>query len=481
MKKIALLFGIALSLGMMSCDDMLPNPEPGHNPELDLFASGDLAIEKVGGDDAVLDLPALADAGERAVLAKITKLENFPSTYNLVFHVEFSNTPDFAKKGEFTAQLDGDNIVAGPATITTAINEYITRDPAQIKLYTRFAAYAVQGSSSLRLGGADFSYGDYDYTVDQLPPSVILSKDYYIFSREIGATEWVSAPCSKSDNNSSVYDNGVFTALIDVTSAGAEWAIGSTPAAPDYSIVPKSAGATNGTIERATDVTPGIITAMSPYLVTFDVVNNTYNYSLAFDCLYVPGGATGLNNFDAALKLFPNNTFTVYSGTMRLYNQFYFTGQPADNGVVFMRDGDVSVDDKGIITGKVLAEENVTDKTFSASNGLYYIEVNLTDNKVKIVPVKTIQIIGQLNGWNLETAAELTASSRNRIWTIKGVELKANEEFKFCVDHSWDYSFGGSFTDLVQNGGNLKVGEDGTYDLTLDFTTQPNTVTYVKK
>lgn len=89
MKKTALLFGIALAMGLSACDDMLPNPEVPAYPEFDLFASDDLAIAQAGvsaeAPVPTVDLQAYANTGERVVLADITKLENWPSTYTLMF------------------------------------------------------------------------------------------------------------------------------------------------------------------------------------------------------------------------------------------------------------------------------------------------------------------------------------------------------------------------------------------------------------
>lgn len=481
MKKIALLFGIALGLGLMSCDDMLPNPEPVVNPELDLFAGSDLAIEQVGNATTPLQLQALADAGERVPLAKITKLENFPSTYDLVFHVEVSTTPDFEKTGEFTAAIDdAENIVAAASTINSVITDNFTKDPAQIKIYTRFAAYAVQGTSSMRLGGENFNYGAYEYTVDPMTPAVSLSKDYYIFTREIGATTWTSMPLNKNNASASVYDDGVFTGLIEVPQGGAQWSIGADAATPDYALTPSAPEALSGSLAVG-ELVPATIPSMGKYLVTVDVVKNTYSVALAFDFLYVPGNATSLSDFNSVLKLFPNETFSTYSGTMRLYNAYWLTAQPSNEGVVYMRDGELTENPDGSATGLLELVDKKNDNTFMATNGLYYLEMNVADLKLKIVPIPSIQVIGDFNDWNLETAPDLAPASRFRTWTVKDVELTEGQGFKFCVNNDWAYSFGGAYDNLVQNGGNLTAEKTGKFDITIDFSKQPNTVTMVKK
>ncbi len=55
-----------------------------------------------------------------------------------------------------------------------------------------------------------------------------------------------------------------------------------------------------------------------------------------------------------------------------------------------------------------------------------------------------------------------------------GLTLTATDEFKFRKDASWDVNYGGAFTalgeafEVTQGGANIKVAEDGTYDLFLN-------------
>lgn len=60
-------------------------------------------------------------------------------------------------------------------------------------------------------------------------------------------------------------------------------------------------------------------------------------------------------------------------------------------------------------------------------------------------------------------------------WHVaKGVVLTTSDEFKFRKDGAWTVNFGGEFTALdaefavTQDGANIKVTEDGTYDLLLN-------------
>ncbi|MCM1066161.1 MAG: hypothetical protein NC418_01140 [Muribaculaceae bacterium] len=499
MKKSALIFGIALAMGFAACDDMLPNPEPATFPELDLFSSSDLTIEQVNGGETVIDLQPLADAGERLTLAKVTAIQNFPSSFDLVFRFEVSNTPEFTKTTLVETKLEGDLITVAPSTLNSAIYDTFTHDPGQIQLYTRVAAYAVQGTSEMRLGGADYLYGKYDYKVTPFTPAVQLGYDYYLMYRPCGTQQWLTLRLNKVEAAASVYDNGQFAGRVEAPAGGIEWTISVGTTDGTSTLNPVPAEATNAidegtlTAGAAPEATVLEATNMTPYLVSIDVLKNTYTVSIAYDCLYVPGGATSSSNFASVLKLFTND-YVNYDGTMRLYGTYYFTAQPSNDGVVYLlaketpeeggdpKDTEITTDANGVVTAQIQAFASAGEGTaFSATNGLYYISVNVGSLKMKVTPVNSIQLIGQFNDWTLETAPELTSASRFRTWSIKGVELKAGEEFKFCVDHAWAVSYGGDINNIVQNGGNLTVDEDGTYDITLDFAKQPNTVKITKK
>lgn len=54
-------------------------------------------------------------------------------------------------------------------------------------------------------------------------------------------------------------------------------------------------------------------------------------------------------------------------------------------------------------------------------------------------------------------------------------------EFKFRANNGWDINLGGSLTNLVQNGDNIKFTGEGTYVVTLDLSAVPYTATLTKE
>lgn len=483
MKKLALLCGVALALGFTACDDELPNPEGQKNPQLEIFDSANLALSQVeNGAEKAINLQTLADAGEKAVLANITELTDFPADYDLVFKVDMSTTEDFAKSVtiDVPAEFNEEDSVASVAasTINSAIYDNFTKDPAQITLYTRWAAYAVSDLSTMRLGGKDKLYAEYTYDFVPFTPDRILSTAYSLKYKAAGA-DWAYMDMTKAVEGS-VYDDGLFTVQVDVLEAGFQWMV--IPTANIQSqeglIGVETATAASGALVEGEGAVAGEINNNSPYLITIDVVNMTYKVTLAFEQLWVPGSATG-TSVKSALKLFTTD-YVTYDGTLRLYNDWYISAQSTKKGISFMLDGEQTVSEQGVLKGSLVQVANGEGTNMTAENGLYYIKVNLGTMEYSATPIKQISVIGAFNEWNLETAVDLTPNARFQKWTANGVKLTAGE-YKFCVDHSWTICYGGQADDLVQNGANLMLDEDGTYDIELDFTKQPNKLKITKK
>ena len=101
-----------------------------------------------------------------------------------------------------------------------------------------------------------------------------------------------------------------------------------------------------------------------------------------------------------------------------------------------------------------------------AKEGIPYEEV------VEFIPADhTYGIIGGFNDWNGDVAMDATAEN---VWTGE-VELTAGTEFKVRADADWTYSWG------TEDGGNCVAEADGTYVVTIDFSSGNGVVTAALK
>ncbi len=487
MKKLAFLCGVALALGFTACDDELPNPQPQTNPQLPIFESAGLVLSQAGyGANEALNLQAFADQGLKAPLADVTTLVDFPEGFELLFKVEMSDTEDFAKTVTIDATMEDSVVVVPASTINTAISETFTKNPAEITLYTRIAAYAQNGASTMRLGGKDALYGEYTYKIIPFTPDRLLEEAYVL--RYNAGNGWQTMPMVKTTTDN-VYDNGLFTAQVNVQAPGFEWTVLPASSATGSTldgilgVAAADVNGTEGALVEGEEAVANVINKVSPFLITIDVCNLTYKVNLSVENLWVPGGATGTSNFNRVLKLFTTD-YVNYSGTMVLSSNWYLTGQASNEGLVYMLDGEQAESEAGIYSGNLVQLADASGTKMSISSGLYFISVNLGTLRYSASPIKQISVIGQFNNWDLETAVDMTKASRGAKWTVKDLRMTAGE-YKFCVDHAWALSFGGvekdAVDDIRQNGANLTLDEDGVYDITLDFSKQPNKVTLTKK
>lgn len=490
MKKIALLLGVALGFGFAACDEFdLPNPPGQSNPEVPVFNSDNLAIAQAV---ETIDLNADKEAGQKVTLAEITKIVDFPEAYDLVFEMELADNEAFEEAVTLATELNDSLVQIEPSDLNKAIYNNFTKDPSDITVYARLAAFAELGATKVRLGGEDAWYGnDYKYLVIPFTPEKVIETSYYLLQRAVGATAWdvTSALPFSQTSDASVYDNPVFQIKIDVAAPGIEWAVipGSSfdAANLDGIMGVVNPEALNGTLTEGDDITPGLITEVSPYTIKVNIEEMTYNVALAFDYLWVPGNATSTSNFSRVMRL-STTDYINYSGAVRLRNTWYLTGQPSNTGVVYNLGEDENnkpvVDpETGIATGHLVNDLSGKGIKMTATNGFYYVEANLGTLTYKTSPIETISAIGAFNGWDTASAPELSHNTAFTQWTISGVELEAGSEFKFCVNHAWTLSFGGAYDNLVQNGGNLVAPETGKYDIKLDFSTLPYTCTITKK
>lgn len=490
MKKIAFLSGLALAFGLASCSQFdLPNPPGQSNPEVPVFDPANLAIEQVA---TTADLQTLSTAGEKVTLAKVTDLVDFPEAYELTFEVDFADNEGFEDEVTTTAELNDDLIQVEPADLNKVIFNNFTKDPATLNIYTRIAAYAVKDQTKVRLGGSEgYFYADkYTYSVTPFAPAKVIEDVYYLVGDFCGWDLSKGIAFSKTQPDKSAYDSPQFSVKIDVTdaqaAAGYKWKVvpASSVAAGNWTgamgAVASEDNAMSGELVDAPEAqtSAGVISEASPYVITINVEDMTYSVALAFEYLWVPGQGSSTTNFSRVLRL-TTDDFVRYAGVARLRSSWYLTGQASNTGVVYRLDGEQTTDpETGIITGAIVNDP--TAPMMQAPNGFYYVEANLGTRTFKVSPITTISIIGGFNGWDTATAPELNHATNFLTWSITDIQLKAGE-FKFCVNHDWALSFGGALDNLVQNGGNMNVPEDGTYDVALDFSTLPNTCTLTKK
>lgn len=504
MKKLSIFCGLALCLGFVGCNDIdLPNPPGQSNPDEAAFESTDLVVSQAATS---INLVTLNAEQKQAPVAKIDKLDNFPASYGLEFELEVAKNADFYPVVTIPAEIEGDLVTVSPDDLNGAIRATITKDPSEVNVMTRLAAYAVNGNSRIRLGGSENAvYAQYDYQVTPFVPSRVIEDVYYL----VGSfCNWdvKQGIAFTHVGQGSVYDTPDFSVKIDIDAAQASgdgylWKVvpASAVAAGTWDgamgVIPSADSELNGLLVESPEAktNAGVLSTPSPYLISINVEALTYSVTFAFENLWVPSIGTSTTNFTKVLTL-NTNDFITYSGASRLNKQWWITTEPsAKSGHQLYQ----SVTEPAVIDGLVqkgglvIFDANSEDENISgakrmtiSADGLYWIEANLVKMTYKTTHLESVSLVGAFNGWNAAEAVKLTPSADFMTWTGT---VALDGMFKINTNGAWDVDFGGptegpigSNVQLVYKGANMVV-EAGTYDVTVKFNSYPYTLDIVKK
>ncbi len=222
------------------------------------------------------------------------------------------------------------------------------------------------------------------------------------------------------------------------------------------------------------------------YKIVLDVNRHPYTVKLLStefpDRLYVPGSHQNWDPKVASCPTLEGNGEGVYEGGVNLATdgncEFKFS--PVNDWVGDF-GGTITIDKEGYGKGSYGAKENI-----SVPGGYYYIKVDMTEGTLEMQRINKVGITGDFNSWGADV--EFAYDATNDVWKVKQA-LTTTQEFKIRMNGGWSVNRGipvkgvvptGSATAVYNDGENMKVGADGTYTITLDMSTNPNTILIVK-
>lgn len=221
------------------------------------------------------------------------------------------------------------------------------------------------------------------------------------------------------------------------------------------------------------------------YKLVLDVNSHPYTAKVLStsypEKLYLPGSHQGWD--PATAPTLQGNGEGVFEGGVNFVDgggaancEWKFSPKPAwgeDFG------GSITLDDKGKGTAEYGGGSNI-----AVPSGYYYIIVDMTAGTFEMQRISKVGLIGSFNSWGGDV--DFTYDADKNVWTLTNA-LTTADEFKIRFNGAWDMDRGGDgilssgkTISVSQGGSNMKVAEDGTYTITLDMSTNPNTVT-VKK
>ncbi|MDE6277969.1 MAG: hypothetical protein K2M06_07675 [Muribaculaceae bacterium] len=481
MKKISILLMGAMALGLFSCQDEKTNAIPQKNPQLPVMSADALVVD--AKLPAVLDLTALNASETPIVVGDLVSCANFPEGYELKLVGEVGRQAEFKNVGSIELSLTEDSLIYCNADAFEAAYVAAMGKSAKPKeVFFRLMAYAVNGTAEARLGGADAYYCNATSTVTPYDLNIVIESGYGLLGTVNGWSVADAVMLKHSGLNP--YDDPIFSHYFDISVADAKggwwWKVVPQSTVDAGNWVDAANGqfgvAVNGDEALDGDLLPlrvdaegnkvfepnaGCIKAPGVYDFVADMENQTYQFKSMFDILYV-SGAYNVFDWNNAARLISTDG-NKYFGFVNIQGDFKLYGQPDYEGVVYGK----GVGPEGI----KLDGGNITIR----DAGFYMFVANLETGKMPRAIITSLGLIGNHNSWGAQEA--LTPSADNLTWTGT---VALDGEFKIRMNDNWDYNLGGAMDCLVLDGANL-TAEAGTYDVTLDLSKLPFSLTLVKK
>ena len=466
--KLKYLFALPiLATALTGCDDIeMSDAKPVENPQLPGITVEDFRVTPGAALSGTMDLDALS--------ASTTDPDNYMLdlytievlTEDLPESAVLSGGLQLADNAGFDNPFNVDNITVsdGVASVPLSSLLYIRsqmfgKDPRPYTVYYRIPVYVTVNGGQYKIGTRDsyFCNGN-SFTQEGVNPGYTVEEAYYLVGAE-GNTCATAVKFNHSEYN--IYDDAVFTVTVKFGAGNTSWQVvpesvykASNGGVPDAAKCygPADAAALSGTLNLGGK---GTLNADARY--DFSINLSTLEYTVKevadFDYLYTPGGSNGWNQEQS--QMLSTTDHENYSGYVYLNGDFKFTSAPNWDGINYglgNKEGTLST-----------AGDNIP----SPNAGLYWVEVNINALTYTLTPIETVSMVGGFNGWNEKEGVQLTPSEDFLTWTGT-LTLTESNEWKFCMNNSWNPNLGGTLDNLVPNGDNIST-EAGTYTVTLDL------------
>ena len=438
-------------MSMVSCtEDYTDWANPQTNPQEEAVAFGNGSVTPV-------DVINLADVTEDKVqVASIVAPTSSNAAYAPIIKINL---------GDKTFDIDNDGKMA-TADLATYISEKYGKRPVERDINATLDAWVSNGSTTVKLATSEA------FQVKAIPVAPVIDEGYYLvgdmFNVEavgdaaaVDGWNTVSAKQAFKHSDKDVYDDPVFTITFETTKANQYWKIipkknvdaGNFWAAgvvgPKVDGDDSMTGAlTNG------DAKAGKIAKAGKYKLTINMMD--YSYTLEevnYDpFIYFIGSTDGWKSNDQKLALV-DDAKGVYTGYVYLADPnaagFEFKFQRAQGNWntaigagTFVSFGGAAI---GVDNGNI---------GVNAGEGVYYMDVNLSEGTITATKVETMGIIGGFNNWAGD--AVMTWNAEEYCYEATNVGVTA-DGWKFRVNGDWPINLGGSLNNLTAGGDNIAV------------------------
>lgn len=437
-------------MSMVSCtEDYTDWGNPQSNPKEEAVSFGNGSVTPV-------DVINLADVKtEKVKVASIVAPTSSNAAYTPNYKINFDGQ---------SFDIDADGNMA-TAELTSYIVDKWGKRPTERDIDATLDAWVSNGSTAVKMTTSA------TFQVKAIPEAPVIEDGYYLvgdmFNVEavgdapaVDGWNTVSAKQAFKHSDKDVYDDPVFTITFETTKANQYWKIipkknvdaGNFWAAGV--VGPKVDGDSMTGLLTNGDAKAGKIAKAGKYKLTIDMMD--YSYTLEevnYDpFIYFIGSTDGWKSNDQKLALV-DDAKGVYTGYVYLADPnaagFEFKFQRAqgnwDTAIgagTFVSFGGAAI---GVDNGNI---------GVNAGEGVYYMDVNLSEGTITATKIETMGMIGGFNKWAGD--APMTWNAEEYCFEATNVGVTA-DGWKFRVNGGWDINLGGSLNNLTAGGGNITV------------------------
>ena len=431
-------------MSMVSCtEDYTDWGNPQSNSQEEAVAFGNGSVTPV-------DVINLADVTtEKIKVASIVAPTSSDAAYTPNYKINFDGQ---------SFDIDAEGNMAKADLVNYITNKYGKR-PKERDIDATLDAWQSNGSTAVKMVTSE------TFQVKAIPEAPFIDNGYYLVGDMFttddvnGWTKGVAKAFNHSEKD--VYDDPVFTVSFETTKADQYWKIipkknidADDLWAPGV-VGPKVDGddSMTGALTNG-EAKAGKIAKAGKYKLTINMMDYSYTIEeVNYDpFIYFIGSTDGWKSNDQKLALV-DDAKGVYTGYVYLADpnnagfEFKFQRAPGNWDTAIGAGTFVS------FAGAAIGVDN-GNLGVNAGEGVYYMDVNLSEGTITATKVETMGMIGGFNNWDGD--AKMTWNAEEYCFEATNAGVTA-DGWKFRVNGDWAINLGGSLNNLTAGGDNITV------------------------
>lgn len=362
--------------------------------------------------------------------------------------------------GDKTFDIDNDGKMA-TADLASYIAETYGKRPLERDIDATLDAWISNGSTTVKMATSE------TFQVKAIPEAPVIDEGYYLVGNMFTTEDYdgwtIEAAKAFKHSDRDVYDDPIFTLTFETKEANQYWKvipkknIDAGTLWADGVVGPKVDGNESMTGLLTSDGPgAGKIAEPGKYKLTLNMMDYSYTIEkVMYDpFIYFIGSTDGWGSSDQKLALVDEDKGT-YTGYVYIADPnnagFEFKFQRVQGKWEKAIDANTFVAFKGAAIGVKNGNLGV-----NAGEGVYYIDVNLSEGTIEATKIESMGMVGKFQGWDVLAPVPMTWNAEEYCFEATNVGVTA-DGWKFSVNKDWPINLGGSIDNLKQDGTDLKV------------------------